>query len=190
MKPADLLSAPGDVIEDDVRARITAFLAEEEGLRAAFRPDQARDGDGKWTKEGGGSTSVADRVARAKATHIPSTRAVQKKAAASEQTVARVLRGKSTDDHEPMDVVIRDAERIAGIEVKTIVAGKNDKLTMHPSSLARKKEWVAAHKASGHTVAIDLRGKSPRYFYRSGFGSFRLSSMQPVSLKDLRRLVS
>jgi hypothetical protein len=184
--PADLLSAPGDVIEDADLARINAFLAGED-LRAAFRPDQARDSDGKWTKDGG--TPVADRVARAKATHIPSTREVQQQATVSEQIVAKILRGKSTDDHEPMDVVIRANEKVLGIEVKTIVAGKNDKITIHPESLSRKQAWVKEHNATGHTIAIDLRGGSRTFYYRGGFGSFRLSSMQRVSLKQLRELV-
>jgi len=191
--PEELVSAPGDPIDDATRALIAQMLDEDEQLRAAYSPDQARGSDGKWTK-GGGSAPSSDshksaRIARAKSTHIPSTRSSQKAAARSEKVVANALQGKSTDDHEPMDVVVNENGRVIGVEVKSILAGKNDKITMHPDSLARKVEWVKAHKATGHTIAIDLRGGQRTFYYRKGFGSFRLSSMQRVSVKELRELV-
>lgn len=187
MTTEDLVSAPAQPIEDDIQERLERELEEE--LRAAFDPSQPRDEGGKWVGSGS-SLGKMDRAARAKATHVPSTRSSQQAAFKSERLIARVVGGEDTDDSQPMDVVAKVGNRVIGVEVKTILAGKNDKLTMHPSSLARKEAWVRENKASGHTIAVDARGKTPAYYYRSGFGSFRLSSMQRVTLNQLRKLVT
>ena len=70
-------------------------------------------------------------------------------------------------------------------EIKTIVTGSNDKITMHPDSLARKQDYLASNNLTGHTVVFDDRNNN--IYYKQGVGSFRLSSMQEVSLSDLRR---
>src|SRR5262245_7615240 len=74
------------------------------------------------------------RSERAKTTHVPSTKAVRKVATASQTELAGHIKGQEIADNKPFDVVYKDV----GIEVKTLVNQKNDKITMHPSSLARK----------------------------------------------------
>lgn len=73
------------------------------------------------------------------------------------------------------------------IEVKTIVQGVNDKITMHPSSLARKVAFARKNHVESHTIVKDDR--TGQVFYKEGVGSFRLSSMREVSLSSLGQLV-
>ena len=74
-----------------------------------------------------------------------------------------------------------------GIEVKTLVTQKNDKITMnsYARSLKAKRETEAGLKA--FTVVVDKRpaglGSSTgatRYFVSHGYGSFRIGSMTEV----------
>jgi len=112
------------------------------------------------------------------------TKAKEKISTHSERRVAAVLGGEQTGDNLPVDVHVgRNA-----IEVKTIINGKNPKITMHPESLDRKMKYARKNKMSLHTVVVDMRGEKPEYFYRKGVGSFRLSSMKPmVSISDIKK---
>lgn len=119
---------------------------------------------------------------KAKSTHKPSTRAKQLRAAKFESLVTKAIGGKRLEDNEPFDVVKgRNA-----VEVKAILEGKNPKITMHGSSLSRKRTAIRRDKLFAHTVAIDARGTAPVYYYRRGVGSFRLSSMERVTKSELR----
>jgi len=73
------------------------------------------------------------------------------------------------------------------IEVKTIVQGINDKVTMHPSSLARKVAFAEQNGVQPHTVVKDDR--TGQVYYKEGVGSFRLSSMREVPLSELGELI-
>jgi hypothetical protein len=79
------------------------------------------------------------------------------------------------------------------IEVKTILPGaKNDKITMHKSSLGRKDKMLRQKEnrdARSHTVAVDTRGDHPVYYHREGLGSFRLAHMTKSSLSSLKSRV-
>lgn len=143
----------------------------------------------KGHKGGSAQGSSEARASRALATYKPSTRATQKVASRSVNTIASYLSGVATDDHQPMDVLVEGAKTLHGIEVKTLIDTTRDAITMHPESLRRKIDWVKEHKAEGHTVAVDKRSSSTAYYYRKGFGSFRLGSMQPVTLSELKALV-
>jgi len=129
--------------------------------------------------------SIAERSAKAKHSHIPATKERQLKAAKYEEAVAKLINGKNLDDHEPFDVI---AGKHA-VEVKTLLSGKNPKLTMHPDSLARKNTFLKKKEMIGHTVAIDARGKTPVYYYREGVGSFRLDNMRTVKGAELKGLM-
>jgi hypothetical protein len=57
---------------------------------------------------------------------------------------------------------------------------------MHPDSRTRKEVWARINKATGHTVVVD----GDAFYYKEGFGAFRLAAMQRVESKaELRRLV-
>jgi hypothetical protein len=71
--------------------------------------------------------------------------------------------------------------------VKTLLPGaKYDKITMHPSSLRIKRDYMGKNpKIAVHTVAIDARGRSDVHYHREGLGSFRLHTMTRVSKREL-----
>lgn len=142
----------------------------------------------QWTT-GSGETAAHTRAERAIATHKPSTRVKQQVAARSVTQVAQVVKGTPTDDHQPMDVIVKTPKGTIGIEVKTLLDNSNDKITMHPESLARKDAWVRENKAQGHTIVVDKRGGRTAYYHREGFGSFRIASMTRVSGDQVRQLI-
>ena len=148
-----------------------------------YSDDQPRDEDGKFSGSGSGSGSSGDnakRVAAAKASHKPSTRAKQMVGEASEVKVAKMIGGKSLPDNEPMDVLVQVGGKRHAIEVKTFVDNANDKITMHPASLARKTAWARLEKTTLHTVLVDTRPGKRGTFYRRGVGSFRAGTMEKV----------
>ena len=102
--------------------------------------------------------------------------------------ITKAINGLATMDNSPFDVIVRGK---FGIEVKTLVDQTNDKITMHPESLARK---VASAKKLGltstFTVAVDVRTGTPQIYYKSGLGSFRLSTMTALkSISQLRQVI-
>ena len=76
-----------------------------------------------------------------------------------------------------------------GIEIKTLVGGKNEKITMSKTALARKLAEQQAEGLKAYTVVVDRRARGMEgkatYYYREGLGSFRLSSM-----KELQQVIS
>lgn len=139
------------------------------------------EGSGCHGPNCGRKKGLSERAQRAKASYNPSTLAKQIVAAEMQIKVAKTVHGVSTDDSQPFDVL----KAKSGIEVKTIVDGINDKITMHKSSLARK---LAEAKDLGlkrtYTVAIDKRNGKEEIYYKKGLGSFRLPSMTRVSSWD------
>ncbi len=126
---------------------------------------------------------------RAKASAVRVDASVQRYAEEhNEPRFARVVGGKSHPDSEPMDVTTRDGDLV---EIKTMVLGTDDKLTMNSYAQVRK---ALAEKESGkpfHTVVSDDReiynaggegqhgDDSARvYYYRRGIaGSARIGTM-------------
>ena len=131
---------------------------------------------------GSGGLDSADRAARARASYKPATAAAQRLGEGMESKLASAIGGRGLPDNEPFDVL----KGKHMIEVKTIVRGKNDKITMHPESLRRKVKAVKQAKGTAHTVVFDARGKPPKVFYQEGLGSFRLRSMKETSLGELK----
>jgi hypothetical protein len=148
--------------------------------------DESKHPRDKKGEFGSGGQSKSE---RAIANYKPSTRAKQVEAAKSEVTVAKALNGSHLLDNEPMDVIMSVGRMTHGIEVKTLLDNKNDKITMHPESRMRKEDWVKTSKARGHTVIVDKRNRPTTYYYHSGFGAFRLAGMTKTSLSNLRGLI-
>lgn len=124
-----------------------------------------------------------DKSTRAKSTYVPMTKATHKEAMASQSKLAKTIKGQEISDNKPFDVVWKKT----GIEVKTLVSQKNDKITMHPSSLAKKmKEARASGLKQVFTVAFDKRPGKNGIYVREGLGSFRLGTMTKV--KDMNEL--
>lgn len=125
----------------------------------------------------------AGRAARARATFVLMTKEKRRDAETRARVLARAIGGKATDDNQPFDVLIGRH----GIELKTIQEGKNDKITMHPDSLARKIHTAKKMKIEPHTVVFDTRGGKVAVYYRQGVGSFRLKHMEKTTLSGIRR---
>jgi DNA-binding Lrp family transcriptional regulator len=73
------------------------------------------------------------------------------------------------------------------------VNGKNEKITMSKTALGRKIAEQRADGIKAYTVVVDRRtggltGKAT-YYVKEGLGSFRLGSMEKISLSDLRERV-
>lgn len=120
----------------------------------------------------------------------------------NESRFAKKIGGRSFKDCEPVDVVV-DGGVKHGVELKTMVANKNNKITMKRSAMERKAAWEKANKATFHTVVIDdsavfnAKGEGKhdeskrRIFYRRGFGSFRVNTMYEVkSIAELKKLMN
>lgn len=119
------------------------------------------------------------RSIRAKASEVKMTKDKNQIAIRNERKVAKAIKGTWLKNNEPMDVLYMKGGRLNGIELKTIIDGKNNKITMHPPSLKRKKKWIKDNKKSiGHTVVV--KEKTGDIFYRKGFGSFTLKNMEKV----------
>lgn len=119
-------------------------------------------------------------------------KAQQDKAEEAERLVTKALHGVQQHNNSPMDVVMKlpNGKQI-GLEVKTLLLQKNDKITMKRDALARKTQWGKDNNSAIGTVVLDLREKGMSVFYRSGVGSFRVMHMQEVQggLKGLASVI-
>jgi hypothetical protein len=104
--------------------------------------------------------------------------------ARAEAEIQRGIPGaEHTAGNAPFDLTVGNHV----IEVKRIVNGINDKITMHPESLARKVDFALDNGVEPHTVVKDDR--TGKIYYKEGVGSFRLGSMREVSLLALGELI-
>ena len=66
--------------------------------------------------------------------------------------------------------------------------GKNDKITMHKSSLARKRDYAAKYRdAQVHTVVFDER--TGHIYNKAELGSFQQEKLDKVTLDDLNLII-
>jgi len=186
------------IIVHNCRCVLLAQLSEK-GLAMLEAVEKGGPGSGNFGHRGGeggpgnpggstadGGPSIDDRAARATASYKPMTAAILAKAHEMEAKVAAAVRGRQLPDNEPFDVV--QGKNV--FEVKTIVRGKNPKITMHPESLARKVDAARKTGAKTHTVVVDIRGGRLDVYYKEGLGSFRLKNMEKLSgWAELRRRV-
>lgn len=162
-------------------------------------------GGGQFASGGGGGNKPKQSKAEiAKASHVMVDRRIQRYAEEhNEPKFAKALGGFSFKDNEPVDIVLGDNGVVKhGIELKTVVANTNGKITMKGDALARKRTWARKNKAQFHTVVLDDskvfnangEGKHDeskrRILYRRGAGSFRLSKMYVCKdIKELKTMI-
>jgi hypothetical protein len=166
------------------------LMCDENPDRLAYNKNHDAKGQFSEGSDGKVRKGDKDKIARALATYKPSTRAKQRKAEANEGKLADAIRGKKTRENSPLDVLVKIGGRLHGIEVKTMLDNKNDKITMHPDSRRRKEAWAEANDAILHTVIYDNRRGRNDIYYHEGVGAFRLATMTRISgYADLRRMM-
>lgn len=123
-------------------------------------------------------------------------------ATARERDIAKALGGEHIGDHTPVDVIVRTKAVEHGIEVKTLMKGKKQSITMHADALARKVDYHAAGGRVVHTVALDHRAKyrggafksdfsGHEIYYKRGAAAHKLTDMHKVKdMAELKRLVA
>jgi len=153
---------------------------------------EARDYHGRWT-EGGSAPRVPEKSPSAKALlamnfYKKANKKEQRYAEKQEAIFAKAIGAVQTDNGNPVDntKTIGDIEH--GIEIKTLVSGKNSKVTMNADAIINKVRWNKDPHRTIHTVALDKRDKfaggenkelfsGHTIYYKRGVGSFNLSAM-------------
>jgi hypothetical protein len=136
------------------------------------------------------AASTKSRALRAKLSHVPQSSERLAFATKKETSVVRAMKrenltAKQTTHNAPFDVVTQHV----GKEVKTIFpTAKNFKLTMHKSSLKRKKKVARKEKLTTMTAAFDAGAN--QWYVSKGLGSFRVGSMEKTTLKGIAILAS
>jgi len=152
---------------------------------------------GQFTSKGSGggegsskSGHQSERVQRAIQSQVRTGQHEQAIADRSEKVLSKHIGIPRTRDNSAFD--LRNDEY--GIEVKTLVNGKNEKITMSKAALGRKLAEQRADGIKAFTVVVDRRSGgltgNATYYVKEGLGSFRVSSMKKMSISDLRELVS
>ena len=122
--------------------------------------------------------------------------------------IARAVGGKTEEetddpgqrDKKPYDVKIDHSD---AIEVKSLLKGSKQSLSVHDDALLRKVDYAKAHPDEQfHTVAVDERAtyeggehadsySGNRMYYKRGCDRYSLSKMYPVKdEEELRSLIS
>jgi hypothetical protein len=209
------------------RARIKAVLAsyfqrQGKAVLAAIRPhinsvraqfeeaeDQAIQEAGEWVTInghpvliGGDEADHAARVERAKKSAVKTDKVSQDIAERSEVVLAKALGIPKSGNNLAFDVRNDDV----AIECKTLVNGKNERISMGKTALGRKLAEQRAEGLRVYTVVVDRRAEySSRighgakvgdpltghatYYYKEGVGSWRLGSMTKATLSELKEIV-
>lgn len=128
------------------------------------------------------SGSISARSERAKASYKACTKKFRRKAIKTQVVVAKAVNGKSTPDNAPFDVLVGKN----GIEVKTIIRSDTDKLTVHPESGRKKREFAAKNGLKAHMIVLDNR--TGKLYYQSEVKSYRLKNMIEISWADLEEM--
>lgn len=116
-----------------------------------------------------------------------------------EREVAGYVGGEWQEDNEPVDVLAGNH----GFEVKSLLKGKKQGISVHEDALLRKVDWKAADPSRAfHTVVADERDRygggefaanysGHRLYYKRGSGRYVLSKMHRVKdAEELARLVT
>ena len=132
----------------------------------------------------------SERMQRAIDSQVRTGKKEQDIAERSEKVLSEAIGVPRTGDNSAFD--LRSDGH--GVEVKTFITGKNEKVTMSKAALGRKIAEQRADGIKAHTVVVDRRaggmeGKAT-YYYKEGVGSFRLGSMTKVTLSQLKEIVS
>jgi 2'-5' RNA ligase len=161
-------------------------------LLAKFDDSEERDEHGRWTEGTGPSSLKEEPVGFKPSEKMVRAMASQNRCGAEKQRIADEQEGKvsravgipRTKNNSAFD--LRNDK--VGVELKTMVDSKNGKITMSKDALARKINEAQKDKIKMFTVVADKRsgGGGTRYYYSRGVGSFRLGSMTPVTLSELK----
>jgi len=184
---ADDFVWPWDERSKDTIGAVEEEEEEEKGvgqLQQKYNPN--RDELGRFASGGGVGAATESRAKRAKRTHKPSTAEKQRRGEAEQARLAKLVRGRETDDNDAFDVL----KGKHAVEVKTVMDNNNDKITVHPKSRRRKEAFAEKRRMQMHTIAIDIRGGKRVYYHKNGVGAFRLSSMDRVTVSELRERLS
>jgi hypothetical protein len=130
---------------------------------------------------------VSDRVRRAIENQNVARAGEQRLADDQERKLSAAVGLPRTANNSAFDLRSDDC----GVECKTFISGKNSKVTMSKAALGRKLAEAEAEGLRTYTVVADMRGgrSAARYYVREGLGSFRLASMQPATLAEIRKMV-
>ena len=155
------------------------FVSEGQGGSPSAKKPQDKPNTDKKPK----TKNLSDRAARARDSYNGATVEKQRTADANEVKLASSVNGKRTTDNEAFDVICGKN----AVEVKTIVGGKNDKITMRPESLKRKLDKAKKDGLKPFTVVFDARNDI--VYYKQGLGSFRLVNMQTTTIEKLKEVL-
>jgi hypothetical protein len=177
---------------------------------------------GQFVSKGKGGTTTKDKsgkrpkvsveqqmsvkALRAKAAHHMVDKTIQRYAEEhNEPKFAKAVGGVSFPNSEAIDIAVAGPDGVVahGLELKTMVDNKANKITMKRSAMERKAEWERKNKAPFHTVVLDdhavfnAKGEGKhdeskrRMFYRRGYGSFRVGTMHEFkSIEELKALMA
>jgi len=165
--------------------------AEKWALRVLYKydPDQPRDANGEWGSGGGSKEPVrlepSEKMRRALESQVRCGAKEQRIADEQERKVSDALGIPRTKDNSAFDL----NNGKTAVELKTMLQSKNGKITMSKAALARKNDEIKATKVKAFTVVADKRSGATKYYYSKGVGSFRVSSMTPTTLDELRAVV-
>lgn len=189
-----------EIVEYDVQGEVVARTYGETGRGSPTSNEGDNCGigadgfqPGNTCAKGDGGTSDKSKFIGAKvgkAEHVHSAKV--------EQEVAAALGGTWEEDNAPYDVI----KGKDGFEVKSLLKGGKQSLSVHDDALLRKVNWQAQDPThTFHTVAVDERESyeggaykenfsGHRMYYKRGSGRYALSQMHPVgSAAELKRLV-
>jgi len=131
----------------------------------------------------------SDRMKRAIASQVRTGQKEQAIADRSEDVLSRSIGIPRTRDNSAFDLRNDDV----GIECKTLVNSKSDKITMSKTALGRKISEQRADELKAYTVVVDRRSGgmtgAAKYYIKEGLGSFRLGSMTPTTLAGIKGMV-
>jgi hypothetical protein len=120
----------------------------------------------------------------------------------NQDQLAKEVRGLNTKNNSPVDVKIYDeanpTKLTHGLELKTLLVSKHDRIRMRKSARQNKIEWMSANEVPIHTFVYDDRyvfdangvGKHDyskrKTYFKQGIGNFNLDEMHLVSNSDER----
>jgi hypothetical protein len=169
---------------DDKKLKHDKFLEDQRNKVNKLR-ERAR----KQGTSARGKPVISEKAKLALATANPATKVHHDLAEVTEHTIHKSMPGShKSKNNSPFDIV----HGKHGIEVKSLMYQKNDKITQNSDAIQRKTDYAKKNGIKQmHTVAVDYRGGGkPIVYHKEGVGSFRIGSMTKVKggfkgLKDI-----
>lgn len=140
---------------------------------------------GRHSHEAEAKFKPSEKMLRAMKAYKPCNVEQQRAADKQEAILSKALGIPQTKDNSAFDLRNDDV----GVELKTVMSGKNEKITMNKEALGRKVAEASAEGLKTFTVVADTRSGKTQYMYSPKLGSLRLGGMTKVSLAELRSVV-